>query len=422
MRKETTRNFMKLFSGTMIAQGMSLLLAPILSRMFAPDDFGLLALYLSIFSILSVVSTAKYEQAIMLPKIKRDAVDIVWLVLGISFIVSLSTLAVTLLFSRHIANLAGNPAIAPWLVFLSLSLLLHGIHQATTFFANRDKLFGLMARATIAQYSVLNSVRIFAGWIHLAFNGLITGQLASQLAAAAFMGAGTWKPLARLLKGSTIEGIRKQARTYSGYPRFNMPLNFTNNLSGSLPVFLLTWGFSPAIAGLYAFGFNFVFRPISLFSQSAMQVLSQKIIADHHLEKHVYPTLKKLVFRLLLLIIIPILVLAAGAPRIFGLVFSDEYRMAGTLLQYLSPYLLMVFITSPLSFIPELYFRQKKAMIIDIIYLVIRAASLGAGIAAGSLTLAMVLFSAMSTLVVGYNLFWYLSLARKNDHTIIARL
>jgi O-antigen/teichoic acid export membrane protein len=216
----------------------------------------------------------------------------------------------------------------------------------------------------------------------------------------------------------SVERIRKQARVYSGYPMFNMPLNFTNNLSGSLPVFLLTWGFSPAIAGLYAFGLNFVFRPISLFSQSAMQVLSQKIIEDHHHRKPVYPSLKKLAARLFLLIFIPIVVLAIAAPRIFGFVFSNEYMMAGTILQYLCPYLLLVFVASPLSFIPELYFRQKKAMIIDIIYLILRFLALAIGITAGSLGLAMALFSAVSTMVVAYNLFWYLSLAKAYDKTL----
>ena len=428
---------MKLFSGNMIAQGMSLLLAPVLSRLYSPDDFGLVALYLSIFSIMSVVSTAKYEQAIMLPKSNRDAITIVWLVLGITIVVALITLITTVLFNRPLATMTGNPALAPWLYFLPLSLLLHGIHQSATFYANRNKHFGLIARSTIWQYSLLNVTRLVAAWLKAAFNGLIAGQIMAQLTAAIYMTAGVWKHLRDSLtksgssltpdpseKTSTADhnriipnrsSILKQAKHYSGYPKFNLPLNFTNNLSGSLPIFMLTWGFSPAIAGLYAFGYTFVFRPIGLFSQSTLQVLSQKVIEDHHHKKHIYPSLKRLVWRFFLLAIIPVLALAIWAPTLFSVIFSDEYAMAGTILQYLSPYLLMVFITSPLSFIPELFFRQKKAMIIDIIYLLLRFLALGAGIAANNLTLAIALFSLCSTLVVGYNLFWYLSLAKAGD-------
>ncbi len=194
-KKETTRNFMKLFSGNMIAQGMSLLLAPVLSRLYSPEDFGLVALYLSIFSIMSVVSTAKYEQAIMLPKSNRDAITIVWLVLGVTFVVASITLITTILFNRPLANMTGNPALAPWLYFLPLSLLLHGIHQSATFYANRNKHFGLIARATIWQYSMLNVIRLVAGWFKAAFNGLIAGQIMAQLTAAIYMAVGIWKPI-----------------------------------------------------------------------------------------------------------------------------------------------------------------------------------------------------------------------------------
>lgn len=418
IRKESTRNFMKLFSGTMIAQGMSFLLAPILARLFTPDDFGLLALYMSIFSILSVIATAKYEQAIMLPKNNRDAMSIVWLVLGISLVVSFVTLVLVLVFNQPFTRALGNPLISSWLLFLPASLMLHGIYQSATFYANRNKHFGLMATTTVVQYTVMNAFRLAAGWLRTAFNGLIAGQLLSQLSAALIMAIGEKKHLSTAATRPSVMEIRNQAKIYAVYPKYNMPLNFTNNLSGSLPIFLLTWGFSPAMAGLYAFGFNFVFRPISLFSLSAMQVLSQKIIDDHHHQRHIYPSLKRLLKRLLMIIGLPMLVMATGAPTIFEVVFSGDYRMAGTILQILSPYLLLVFMTSPLSFIPELFFRQKKAMIIDMIYLVLRAAALLTGIFVGSILLSMALFAVVSALVVSYNLFWYLSLARKYDKSI----
>ena len=103
--------------------------------------------------------------------------------------------------------------------------------------------------------------------------------------------------------------------------------------------------------------------------------------------------------------------LALLAPRLFALVFSEEYAQAGVMLQWLSPHLFMVFVTAPLAFVPELFFRQKKAMIIDMIYLLLRFLALYTGITAQNLALTLGLFSAVSTLVVAYNLYWYLSLA-----------
>ncbi len=418
-RLDFIRNFMKLFSSSVLAQGLSLVLAPVLSRLYTPEDFGLVALYLGILSILSVIATAKYEQAIMLPKKEGDAVNIFWLVLIITLGVAFITALAAIFFNRPIAILSGNPSIGPWLYFLPLSILFHGVFQSATFYANRTKRFGIIAQSTIVQYTFLNGARVLAGWVKASFNGLVAGQLVAQLVSTLFIIKKVFAPLSKLRREVSLEAIKSQARTYKGYPKYNMMLNLSNNISGSLPIFMFTWGFSAEIAGFYAFGYTFVFRPLSLFSQSALQVLSQKIIENFHKGREIYPALKKLVSRFFIMGIIPFLIIAVWAPSIFSFVFSEEYAPAGRYLQILCPWLFMVFLTAPLSFIPELFFRQKKAMVIDIIYLVLRFFALAAGIWQKEVMLAMILFSGVSTLVVGYNLFWYLQLARQHQNVLM---
>jgi O-antigen/teichoic acid export membrane protein len=414
LRIEAIRNFSKVFFSSMAAQAISLVLAPVLSRLFGPGDFGLAGIYLGIVGLLSVLSTGKYEQAIMLPKRDGDAVSIFWLVMHISLAISLLIALVVIPFHTPLARLANNEALGPWLLLLPVSLMLHGLYQGAVFYANRQKKFGLMGGGTLVQYGALNTFRILSGWAKAPFNGLIAGHLAAQFAAATYVFRGVAGKLLAAGSMPSASSMREQAKAYIQYPRFNMALSFTNNLSGSLPVFMFTWGFSPEMAGLYAFGYAFVFRPLSLFSQSTSQVLSQKIIEDYHQGREVYATLRKLAWRFFLTGLPAFSILAFWAPALFGFIFSDDYVQAGTFLQILSPYLLMVFIASPLSFVPELFFRQKKAMVIDFIYLALRFMALWTGIRAGDLTMALVLFSAVSTLVVTYNLFWYLSLARKH--------
>ena len=45
------RNFAKLLSANVVAQAIGLLVYPVLTRLYAPDDFGLLNLFLSIGGI-----------------------------------------------------------------------------------------------------------------------------------------------------------------------------------------------------------------------------------------------------------------------------------------------------------------------------------------------------------------------------------
>ena len=52
---------LKLVSGTTFAQLLAILAAPVLTRLYAPDAFGILALFSSITGILGVIACLRYE-------------------------------------------------------------------------------------------------------------------------------------------------------------------------------------------------------------------------------------------------------------------------------------------------------------------------------------------------------------------------
>ena len=60
---------LKLVTGTAITQVITILAAPVITRLYGPEAFGFLALFASITSILGVNRLhGAYELAIMLPK------------------------------------------------------------------------------------------------------------------------------------------------------------------------------------------------------------------------------------------------------------------------------------------------------------------------------------------------------------------
>jgi O-antigen/teichoic acid export membrane protein len=83
-------------TGTTIAQAIPIAISPILTRLYSPDDFGIFALYMSITSITGVVSTGRYELAVMLPKKDEDAMNIAVLSVFIALVVyQFSNLSIT---------------------------------------------------------------------------------------------------------------------------------------------------------------------------------------------------------------------------------------------------------------------------------------------------------------------------------------
>ena len=59
------RNVAKLLSANVVAQVIGLLVYPILTRMYTPEDFGLMNLFVSIGSVLVILATAEYYYAIV---------------------------------------------------------------------------------------------------------------------------------------------------------------------------------------------------------------------------------------------------------------------------------------------------------------------------------------------------------------------
>ncbi len=70
-RSEFSRNVLTLMTGTTIAQAIPIAISPILTRIYTPEDFGMLALFIAITAIFGSIANGRYELATMLPKKDR---------------------------------------------------------------------------------------------------------------------------------------------------------------------------------------------------------------------------------------------------------------------------------------------------------------------------------------------------------------
>ena len=60
-RSDFARNMVLLAGGSALGQGVVVLSSPILTRLYTPQDFGALAVYIALISILSSVVSCRYE-------------------------------------------------------------------------------------------------------------------------------------------------------------------------------------------------------------------------------------------------------------------------------------------------------------------------------------------------------------------------
>src|SRR5262249_5905796 len=153
----------------------------LLTRLFAPEAFGLLALFITVVSFLSALGGARYELAIMLPEEDRVAAQVFHL--SVIVLVAICTVCFVLVAVLHhpIAGLFGDPAVEPWLWTVPFMLFFNGLNQVLGFWCGRMKRFSQLATSRVVQAlaTVLAQLLLFvlhaSGGIAL-IGGYIFGQ------------------------------------------------------------------------------------------------------------------------------------------------------------------------------------------------------------------------------------------------------
>ncbi len=411
---EFFRNVATLISGTSLAQVFSVVIYIILSRIYTEEDFGVFGLYMNILNITVIFSTAKYELAILLPKSEREAVNLLGLTGLISVGVSLLLLVIVTSMNGMICSWLGSEEISIWLYFIPLSTLMVGWFTSLRNFSNRQKKYRLIAGANIGQ-SVSNSLlKLGLGFLIAGAAGLICGVVFGQIVGFLVFFIAHWRINASKVLWIKWSEMLRLGKQYSLFPKYNMWQGLINNLSGAFPVFILSSYFSMGIAGFYTFGYMILYRPVNLVANAFYQVMFQRFVEKKHDNREIRPEVLLFVKRTTQVLLLPFVISGIFFPEIFGFIFGDKWIEAGRYAQIILPWIFMVSLVMPLSFIPDLYRKQRVAMIIDAVKLVARLGGLAVGVIMENVYIGLALYSGLSTIIIGYSLFWYLQLVKTN--------
>lgn len=414
-KSEFLKNVFTLVSATGIAQAISLAIYPVLTRIYTPAEHGLFALYLSIVTITAIISTGKYELAVMIPRKEKDGAGLTVLSILLSFAFSLLLLVLVAIFRKSIPAWLGNEYIYKWLYFIPLSTFLVAVFQSLSFWMNRRSAYRTIAGANLGQSVINSAVKLSASKVMVHGGGLMAGAIVGQFAGALIYVWRVIKEGTSIFRSVQSWEMRKLAKEYRYFPRFSMMHRLINNFSSSLPVFVFSSYFGADIVGFFGLGFMLINRPMNLMSTSFTKVFSQQTIGRHNKGQFILKDIRKFVMRMAAIAAIPFLIILCCAPWLVTIIFGDAWRESGVYMQIFSPWLFMVFLSAPLGFLADMLSRQRKAMTIEVVKFVARIVALGIGVISGRVYLALLLFSAFSLLIVTYNLYWYMQLARQAD-------
>lgn len=397
------RNVSVLTGGTTIGQAVLIAASPVLTRLYTPEDFGLLAVFSSLLLTIGVVANLRYQHAIPLPKTEIAAIHI--LVLCFFVAVSMVTfVAIILLFTGiPIAESLNTPALIPHLWLLPIGILVIGIYQVFNFWAVRTQAFSDIAITKLFQPIAMTGIQLTAS--PLGAVALLIGQVAGQGAGAGTLARRTLRGKGPLLRRVRFNRVLWAAKRYKKFPLYSSWEAIFNRAGTHLPPLMLAALFNPSIAGIYLLAHRVLDAPLKLIGESIGRVfLSQAPDAwrDGSLGALVYLVHSQLANFALA----PMLVVAITGPDIFVLVFGSQWGASGQLARLMTPWIYLLFLTAPLSILFSTLEKQVHGMIFHSILFTSRITSLVFGSIFFDELITIFLFSIVSALCYAFLLVW----------------
>lgn len=333
-KSELLINTSILISGSAIAQLIPILLQPVLRRPFSAEIFGAYSVYLSLVGILVIVSSFKYELAIMLPRKDKEAANVLFLAIFLNLIFNILLLLVIIIWKTNIIHFLNlTDTFAPYLYFVPLGTFLLSSYQSINYWLIRKKCFSPISLNKFIRRSFEGISQVglkFAKLPHFLLYGDIIGHTANMVSGI-YQGRKTGLTFNLL----SFEKIKYVFAKYDNYPKFNLLPGLMSACSALLPAIFINKFFSLENAGFMDLSKMLLSIPVALISLSVSSVLLQRTSEKF---KNKESILKELLFILVVISIIgilEILVITLFGEELFKFIFGTQWGFSGVISKFL---------------------------------------------------------------------------------------
>ncbi len=371
------RHLTVLMSGTAIAQAASLLAAPLLTRLYSAADFGTFGVFLSIAAILGVVAGARLELTLALPDEPSVAANLLAVnLVAIAAVASLAT-ALLLTFEGPLVAFVNDPAIAPWIPWIPVSVALIGLFQAFTYQSIRDERFGVLAGARITRTLTTVSLQGLLGLLPAGVVGLVGGHVTGQAVGSTSLALRSWRTTVPALRRHvSLVAMRDVALEYLDFVRFGAPQALLNSVSQNVPALVLAALFGPTYVGWYLLAHRVLVLPVNLLSGTFKEAFLARVRTAQREDGDVFTLYLRAVLGFAAVVTIPFLLVMAFGPPLFAFVLGAQWEASGIYAQWLAVGMWIGSMNAPAIVMTQVLRKQRWLMTYDALLLVLRVGAL----------------------------------------------
>lgn len=322
-------------AGSSFAQGLGIIFSPILTRLYTPDDFGILALYASFLAMALNFTSFRYEFAIPIANDNETAINLVNLcALLVLFFSIFSFLVIGFLFEK-MQYIDQFKSLGQYIWFLPLGIFFAGIYQIFNYWAIRERMYSTISSTKARQGIASITTQLGLGILLSSPVGLIIGQIFGQSAGIQKLTWEYWKKN-RCFLNLSIKKLKISAYRYKKFPIFQSSASLLNSTGLELPILLFSGFYGAEVAGHFYFSQKIFSIPISLIASSISNVYIGEISKLIQTPKLIKKMFKEINLKLCILSVIPCLILALSGKWFFQFIFGEQWIQSGVYVQVMA--------------------------------------------------------------------------------------
>lgn len=364
---EFFKNTIIVVAGTIGAQFIALLAQPFLRRIYPPEAFGHLSIFMSLTGILVIISSLRYELTITLPQNMEDARSLLAGALFINLVFSIFIEILMLIFQVPIIDFLKIDPDYKFLIHLTApGVCLFGIYQAVSYWLIRNKKFSdttyIKLNRRLFEFPAQLTFKNFQGSIGLIW-GELCGRVMLAIASLYFLIKSDFK-----VRNITLQSIKANLRNYSDYPKYSTLPTLLNAIGLLVPAIIVNIYFGAKETGYFDACLLVLSVPVSFISVSISNVLTQKISESYRNHTKISNYILKIFWILMSVSVLGILIINVFGPDFFEAFFGKEYRTAGEYAILLSISFSARFVVSTFAVVFSALNRIKRGVIWQYVY------------------------------------------------------
>lgn len=370
------RSVLVLVGGTAFAHVITALALPILTRLYTPADFSVLAVFSSLLSIVAVAACLRFDIAIPMPGRDSDAFNLLALAIGCAVAFSLVAGALVLLAPSWLPEIMGRLDLQPYLWLLPVGILLAGAYSALQNWFVREKEFSLIARSRVAQSAASAGTQIGMAGFGVGPIGLVFGYLLNTGSACLILGLRLLRQerFRQHVNGLTSLSLKEAWLDYSRFPKYSTWEALANSAAIQFPVIMIAALAAGPEAGYLLLAMSVIQAPMALFGTAIGQVYLSRAPEEYR-EGRLGSFSADILGGLMKAGVGPLVAVGVLSPLVFETVFGESWGRAGWLVAWMTPWFILQFLASPVSMAIHVTGHQRAVFFMQLFGLILRVAS-----------------------------------------------